>query len=112
VAGLRFAKLGQNDFSKDGSWMVAGLAIRLSFDNVDEVLVDRIDDSLRSAGFQVVGSSMRGIDARATREVIEQFFAVRVRDTAQPQFASEPKFERLPPGPNYRAYFPRPPQRF
>jgi hypothetical protein len=99
-------------FLKVGELMMAELAVRLSFDNVDQLLVDRIVDGLRSAGFQVLASSMRGIDARAQREVIQEFFEVPVSDTAQPQFAREPKFERLPKGPHYRAYFPRPPQLF
>jgi len=92
--------------------MPAGLAIRISFDKVDDALVNRIVGSLKSAGFEVVGASARGVDAGATREVIEKFFEVPVSETAQPRFAGEPKFERLPQGPTYRAYFPRPPQLF
>jgi hypothetical protein len=92
--------------------VTGGLAIRLSFDSADQLLVGNIVEALRSAGFQVLGFSTRGIDARASREVIERFFEVPVCDTGQPRFDGEPKFDRLPRGANYRAYFPRPPQLF
>jgi hypothetical protein len=91
---------------------VAELAIRVSLNNGDEVLVERVIGVLRRAGFEILGSSTRGVDARAKREVIESFFEVPVRDAVPPQFAGEPRFERLPEGTSYRAYFPRPPQHF
>jgi hypothetical protein len=92
--------------------MTGGLALRLSFNGADGPKVDSIVEALRSAGFDILGASARGVDARAPREVIEGFFGVPIAGGGQPRFAAEPKDGRLPPGPDYRAYFPRRPELF
>jgi hypothetical protein len=90
--------------------MTDQLTVRLFFRDADESMVVRIAEELRAAGFQIFGSSMRGITASASREIIEHFFKIPVSDAGQLQFGGQPNFDRLPLGPNYRAYFPRPPE--
>ena len=84
------------DSSSGRNQALSELTIRLSFDKADERIAGTIADVLRSSGIEVVGSSARGIDAQAPREVIEDFFQVPVSGTSRPQFAQEPEFRRLP----------------
>ena len=92
--------------------MPGQIAVRISIDDGDGALVSNIRATLEAAGFDVLGSSDRGVDASAPQEVMERFFGTTVTGDASPRFSGQPKLDRLPKNAAYRVYFPRRPEHF
>jgi hypothetical protein len=91
---------------------LTNVALRVSVSRPDQRLAEQVADTLRSAGLEVVGISARGVDAHGPPAALEALFGASVSTGSTPGFSSEPRFDRLPPGAEYRAYFPRKPEHF
>lgn len=91
------------------------LDIRISWDVASVDLSAAVAEALDASGFEVLRTSGRGVDARASSEVISGFFGVPLASGhGSATFADPPSLGRLPRSAEvvYRVYFPRRPESF
>lgn len=90
------------------------LTFRIALDaSPDLAAANVMADASKTAGLEVLTVTPRGLMVSGRKSLIEKNLSARIdckNDLVQ--FAVEPKFNKLPVGTRYRAYFPRGPTYF